>query len=127
MLLPIKPICVRRPRRDGTSAISIQYCYSSDRRTLLFTGLAVPPRYWDTRSTKISSGLPPAFGDAGTMNMQLQKMIRIAEDTVSYALQQKMEDPVAFLRQVFHPEFDPATLSEKAKQMALEESNKVAV
>lgn len=42
MLLPIKSICDRRPRRDGTSAISIQYCYSSDRRTLLFTGLAVP-------------------------------------------------------------------------------------
>jgi len=91
----------------------------------LFTGLAVPPRYWDTRSTKISSGLPPAFGDAVIMNMQLQKMIRIAEDTISYALQQEMQDPVAFLRQVFHPEFDPATLSEKAKQMALEESNKV--
>ena len=126
MLLPIKPICDRRPRRDGTSAISIQYCYSSDRRTLLFTGLAVPPRYWNSRSTKIASDLPPKFGDAGTMNMQLQKMIRIAEDTVSYALQQKMEDPVAFLRQVFHPEFDPATLSEKTKQLALEENNKVA-
>ena len=126
MLLPIKPICDRRPRRDGTSAISIQYCYSSDRRTLLFTGLAVPPRYWDTRSIKISSGLPPAFGDAVIMNMQLQKMIRIAEDTVSYALQQKVKDPVAFLRQVFHPEFDPDTLSEKAKQLALEESNKMA-
>jgi len=60
------------------------------------------------------------------MNQQLQKMIRFAEDTVSYALQQKVEDPVAFLQQVFHPEFDPATLWEKAKQMALEENNKMA-
>ncbi len=47
MFLPIKPIIDRRPRRDGTSVITIQYCYSSDRRTLLFTGLAVPPRYWN--------------------------------------------------------------------------------
>jgi hypothetical protein len=58
------------------------------------------------------------------MNQQLQKMIRVAEDTVSYALQQKIEDPVTFLRQAFHPEFDPATLSEKAMQLALEEDNK---
>jgi hypothetical protein len=29
MLLPIKPTIDRRPRRNGTSVISIQYCYSS--------------------------------------------------------------------------------------------------
>jgi len=43
MLLPIKPIIDRRPRRNGTNLISIQYCYSSDKRPLLYTGLAIPP------------------------------------------------------------------------------------
>ena len=42
MFLPIRAICDRRPRRDGTCVISIQYCCSSDKRTILFTGLSIP-------------------------------------------------------------------------------------
>jgi hypothetical protein len=89
MLLPIKPIIDRRPRRNGTSVISIQYCYSSDKRTLLFTGLAVPPRYWNKKLLRISQDLPEQYGKAAQLNLQVQKMVRTAEDIVNFALQKK--------------------------------------
>ncbi len=118
MFLPVKLIVDRRPRKDGTAVISIQYCFSSDKRTLLFTGLAVPPRYWNKRLLRISPDLPPEYGCAEQMNLQLQKMVRKAEDIVSFALEQKMEDPVDFLKKLWHPDFETATLSERAKQLA---------
>lgn len=41
MLLPIKPICdPKNARRDGTSLIYLQYCYSATNRTLLNTEIA---------------------------------------------------------------------------------------
>ena len=125
MFLPIKPICDRRPRRDGTCVISIQYCYSSDKRTLLFTGLSIPPRYWNKKLMRISSDLPAEFGNADQMNLQLQKMLRAAEDIVSFSLQQQVEDPVDFLKQVFRPDFDPATLPEKVKKMTIPGSSRL--
>jgi hypothetical protein len=118
MLLPIKPIIDRRPRRNGTSVISIQYCYSSDKRTLLYTGLAVPPRYWNKKLLRISQDLPEKYGKADQLNLQVQKMVRTAEDIVNFALQKKMDDPVAFLKKMFQADFDPATLSERAKLLA---------
>jgi len=126
MLLPIKPIIDRRPRRNGTSVISIQYCYSSDKRTLLYTGLAVPPKYWNKKLLRISQELPEQYGKADELNLRLQKMVRTAEDIVSFAIQQKMEDPVDFLKKMFQPDFDPATLSERAKQEALVEERQTA-
>ena len=43
MLLPVKPICERKfVRRDGTSLIYIQYCFSAEKRTLLNTEITVP-------------------------------------------------------------------------------------
>ena len=87
MLLPIKPILDRRPRRNGTNLISIQYCNSSDKRTLLYSGLAVPTRFWNKKQH-----LP---------------------------LLHKVEDPVAFLKRSFRPDFDPATLSERFQEMTL--------
>src|ERR1700744_4939330 len=118
MFLPIKAIIDRRPRKDGTAVISIQYCFSSDKRTLLFTGLAVPPRCWNRGLLRVSPDLPLDFGPAELMNLQLQKMVRKAEDIVSFALEQKMEDPVAFLKKVWHPDIEMASLSERARQLA---------
>jgi site-specific recombinase XerD len=115
MLLPIKSIIDRRPCRNGTSVISIQYCYSSDKRTLLYTGLAVPPRYWNKKLLRISQDLPEEYGKADQLNLLVQKMVRTAEDIVNFALQKKMDDPFAFLKKMFQADFDPATLSERAK------------
>jgi integrase len=125
MFLPIKPILDRRPRRDGTCVISIQYCFNSDKRTLLFTGLSIPPRYWNKKLARISSDLPSNIGNGGELNSQLQKMVRTAEDIVSFAVDKKMEDPVGFLKQMFHPDFDPSKLSEKMKKLTIPGSTKL--
>ncbi|MDR3712525.1 MAG: site-specific integrase [Puia sp.] len=127
MFLPIKPIIDRRPRKDGTSVITIQYCYSSDRRTLLFTGLAVPPRYWNKKLLRISPELPTDFGNPEQMNLRLQRMIRAAEDIVLFAVQKQIEDPVEFLKKVFHPEFESGSLPEKAKQLTQDDTKKKEV
>ncbi|HEY4063192.1 MAG TPA: site-specific integrase [Puia sp.] len=125
MFLPIKPICDRRPRRDGTCVISIQYCFSSDKRTLLFTRLSIPPRYWNKKLMRISSDLPAEFGNAEQLNRQLQKMLRTAEDIVNFSLQQQIEDPIDFLKQLFRPDFDLATLPEKVKKMTIPGSSRL--
>ena len=111
MFLPIKVICDRRPRKDGTCVISIQFCHSSERRTLLSTGLAVPPEYWNKRVGRIQKNLPSDFGNAESMNLQLQRMLRAAEDIVYRAIEKKMPDPLQFLKHVFHQEIDPANLT----------------
>jgi site-specific recombinase XerD len=85
----------------------------------LYTGLAVPPKYWNKKLLRISQELPEQYGKADELNLRLQKMVRTAEDIVSFAIQQKAEDPVDFLKKVFQPDLDPATLSERAKQEAL--------
>jgi integrase len=117
MFLPVKAILDRRPRKDGTAAIYIQYCFSSDRRILLSTDLGVPPAHWNKRLLRISPSLPKSFGDAETLNSRLQKMLRTAEDMISYTLEQKMVDPLAFLKKAWHPEFKTAELSEMAKEI----------
>jgi integrase len=125
MFLPIKPILDRRPRRDGSCVISIQYCYNSDKRTLLYTGLSVPRRYWNKKLARISADLPSSFGNGDQLNLQLQKMLRIAEDIISFAIQQKMQDPVGFLKQMFHPDFSPSTLFEVMKKINIPGTSKV--
>jgi integrase len=118
MLLPIKPILDQRPRRNGTNLISIQYCFSSDKRTILYTGLAIPARCWNKKLSRISQYLPVQYGKADQLNLKLQSMIRIAEDIVSFALKENIEDPMAFLKKTFQPDFDLTTLPDLAKQQA---------
>src|ERR1700744_4797819 len=118
MFLPIKVILDRRPRRDGTSQICIQYCFSSDKRSLLPTGLSIPAKFWNKRLHRISLDLPPAFGQADMLNQQLQKMVRSAEDLITFALGQKLEDPVDFLKKAWRPDLDAITLASRAKEIA---------
>src|SRR5690348_47374 len=117
MFLPIKPVLDRRPRKDGTAVICIQYCYSSDRRTLLPTDLSLPPRYWNKRLLRISPELPPEYGQAEQMNTRLQKMVRAAEDFVNAALQRDL-DPIPFLKKNWTSSLASSDLSEKADRMA---------
>ncbi|MBN8852781.1 MAG: integrase [Sphingobacteriales bacterium 50-39] len=118
MFLPIKPVIDRRLRKDGTAVICIQYCYSSDRRTLLPTDLSLPPRYWNKRLSRISPELPPEFGQAEQLNAQLQKMIRAAEDIVNAALKEEVPDPIPVLKKTWNPSAGRSDLSEKAGAVA---------
>lgn len=54
MNFPIKAICEKRfMRKDGTSLIYIQYCYSAEKRTLLNTEIAIPPEFWNKKKAGI--------------------------------------------------------------------------
>jgi integrase len=112
MLLPIKPICERKDvRRDGTCLIHIQYCYSSEKRTILNTQLSIPPNYWNKKRLCISDNLPASFGNVNHLNSELDRMIRLTQDIVSYATRNKIEDRGAFVKKTFKPEFDIKTLN----------------
>ncbi len=115
MLLPIRPICNRKKiRRDGTSLIQIQYCYSAEKKTLLNTGIAIPPNFWTKRSLCISDKMPAAFGSAQILNAELKRVLRITEDIVEYAIKNKVIDPVAFVKETFKADFDISTLGKQS-------------
>jgi site-specific recombinase XerD len=120
MLLPIKPICkAEKIRRDGTSLIFIQYCFNSEKRTVVNSEIAIPPEYWNRRKLGISSDLPKQFGNAEELNEKLEKMIRIAQDIIFFAAKKKLADPVTFLKNNFKPEFDTSSLGEKHLEIVL--------
>jgi hypothetical protein len=120
MFLPIRPICKSRTRKDGKNPISIQYCFSSEKRTVLPTGIAIPKRYWNKRFMKVSGELPEAFGNAEDLNDSLKQKLRNVEDIVSHALKQGRPDPLEYLKQVYSPDFDPASLPGKTDKAITE-------
>ena len=111
MLLPIKPICASKDqRRDGTSPIYFQYCYSSEKRTLLNTGIVIPSDYWNPNKLCIKEALPTVYGNVLFLNDEVNRLLRLAEDLIRYALRNKIEDPGQFVKQLFKPDFDISTL-----------------
>jgi hypothetical protein len=62
-MLPIKPVCAKKDmRKDGTSIIFLQYCYSIDKRTLLNTGISIPPGLWNRKKLRIDGSLRENYG-----------------------------------------------------------------
>lgn len=106
MLLPLTLICKKaKVRRDGTSVIKIQYCYTSDKRTELDTEIPIPPKYWNRKSGKVADNLPSRYGNVETLNNRLQIMFRIAEDIIGFAIK-KGVNPLEFVKSTFQPDFD---------------------
>lgn len=103
-------------RRDGTSIIFIQYCHSLEKRTLLNTGIAVPPNYWNLKRLRINPDLPARYGNADVLNDQLRSSIRIAEDILNLAARKKIADPLSFLKKTFKPNLDLSLLAGKAEE-----------
>jgi hypothetical protein len=69
MLLPLKPICSRREiRRDGTSIIYIQYCFSSKHRTDLNTG-------WSGDEYLILADIGGVLGSPVYLSIEDQRLI----------------------------------------------------
>ncbi len=110
-------------RKDGTCIIFIQYCYSAEKRTLLNSGIAIPPDYWNLKRLRINADLPASYGNAAILNEQLKTTIRIAEDILSFAFKSKIENPIAFLKKTFKPDFDLSCLEEKRKAAELPNVN----
>lgn len=111
MLLPLKPICERKDmRRDGTSLVYIQYCYSSEHRTNLNTEIAIPPDHWVKKTQRIANTLPESFGDFQALNEEINRMYRMAEDIISFAIKNNIADRVSFVKKTFTPKFDVSTI-----------------
>ncbi|WP_225321476.1 site-specific integrase [Rhizosphaericola mali] len=102
MSLPIKLICKKsKVRKDGSAPIFIQYCHSSEKRTLLKTDVSIPPIYWNRKSSKISKDLPIMYGKVEELETLLRGQFRKAEDLVLKA-QHSGQDPIVFLKAHFH-------------------------
>lgn len=116
MLLPVKLICDRRRvRKDGTSLIFIQYCKNAAEKTILNTGIAVPPHHWNKKLNRVCDHLPPEYGNPVEISKELQRQLRLAEDIVRYAQEKKMMYPVQFLRETFTPDFNLRDLDKHAR------------
>ena len=107
MLLPIKPICpVAKMRQNGTSIIFLQYCQSPERKTLLNTEIAIPPKFWNRKLNRVTDDLPIEYGTAKSVNLEIHRLFRMAEDIITFAIRLGNLDPVNFVRQTFSPDFD---------------------
>ena len=121
MLFPIKLICGHRARRDGTNPIYIQYCFQADKRTLLNTDVYIPARFWNKKFGRIAKELPVQYGDPEMFNKTLGLQIRIVEDIISFAKKAQIEDQITFLKKVYCPGFDVASLEKVAGNMEVPE------
>lgn len=106
MKFPIKPICDERfIRKDGTSFIYIQYCYSTHSRTLLNTKILIPPIYWNQKKECVSEKLPEKFGQADEINFELKQMMRTVEDLIVYGTKKDVPHIGKFVKKTFTPQF----------------------
>lgn len=113
MLLPLKPICpASKVRRCGTSLIFLQYCKSESEKTLLNTGIAIPPKFWNRKTARIQDTLPKEYGDAKSLNEEVYRLYSIAEKIIQFALTNKTPDPITFIKQTFNPKFEVIRLND---------------
>jgi hypothetical protein len=66
-------------RKDGTSIVFIQYCYSSEKRTNLNTGIAIPAKYWSKKRQIITSDLLKEYGSVDILFKELKQKLRFAK------------------------------------------------
>lgn len=132
MVLPIKPICrANKIRKDGTSLIFLQYCYSATKRTLLNTEIAIPVDYWNKKQGRISDKLPIAFGNPQQLNEELRRQLRIVEDLVTYATKSDLPNKGLFVKNSFSPTLDTGTIIGKVdnavEQVIVEKNAKLDI
>jgi hypothetical protein len=97
-------------RQNGTSIIFLQYCQGPDRKTLLNTEIAIPPKFWNKKLNRVTDDLPTEYGTAKSVNLEIHRLFRMAEDIIKFAIRLENLDPVNFVRQTFSPDFDISRL-----------------
>ncbi len=103
MRQPIKLIVRKgKVRNDGTALISLQYCYSAEKRVLLSTGIGIPIQFWNKKTGRISKDLPIAYGNVQQFETTITEKLRKAEDMVTYALKRENICPMKFLKENFY-------------------------
>ncbi|MDF2189819.1 site-specific integrase [Paraflavitalea sp. CAU 1676] len=122
MKLPIKLICRKNKLNgDGTTTVFIQYCYDADHKTLLHTGIKIPPLYWNKAQGSISNKLPVEFGNADSLNKELWRQLRVVESLATHAIQTKMDNKGEFVKKTFHPDMHAVTVEERISEAAKRE------
>lgn len=115
MINALKPVCKKDWRRkDGTCKIFIQYCRGTNQRVLVDTQLAIPPEYWNGKLCKVKNNLPLQYGTADDQNERLRKMLRIAEDILTYCIKNTRDNPLVFLKKTFEPDLDVSLLEQRS-------------
>jgi len=103
MRQPVKLIVKNgKLRQDGTRSISIQYCHTATKRTVIGTGINIPPQYWNKKTGRISPALPSEYGKVEEIESLLTTKLRKAEDMVTHAKKLKTVCPMAFLKNNLH-------------------------
>ncbi len=102
MKLPVKVIIKKgKSRKDGTSLLFIQYCYSKSKRVLLNSDISIPEKYWNKETGRIVNSLPVKFGNAKELEAELRHKTRLAEKLIDYATTSVNTCPVRFLKRNF--------------------------
>jgi hypothetical protein len=88
MRQPIKLIIKKgKVRKDGTSLIFLQYCYSKERRILISTDISLPEKYWNKKTCSILPSLPKQYGNPQNLEADLREKLRRSEQIVDYAIE----------------------------------------
>lgn len=120
MLLPLSLICEKKDmRKDGTSIVFIQYCYSSEKRTTLNTGIAIPAKYWSKKRQIITSDLPKEYGTVDILLKELKQKLRYAEDVVDLAMRKNIQNKGKFVKEAFHLNLDVDQLEKNEEKIKL--------
>ena len=114
MLLPIKPIC-----SASKCAVMAQALFSFSIAKVLKIKLylilklqfllIIGIRSWSAFQITYQMRLV-------LLNKEIQRQIRLAEDIISYALANKIPNPVRFAKSTFIPNFDLSTLQKAVKE-----------
>ena len=110
MLLPLKAVISLKVGKDGKSAIYYQYCFSSTRRVLLNTQIAIPKASWNAKRQCISKGLPTEFGDFNQLNIELGRVRQVIETIIEHGLSIGERNIGAYVKTVYKPDFKIDTL-----------------
>ena len=78
--------------------IFLQYCYTSTKRVLISTSIAIPEAYWDKSKGCILSSLPAIYGSASTLQEKLDHQRCKAEKSIRYAINRGQGCPMQFLK-----------------------------
>src|SRR6185503_13574244 len=105
------PVCIR-PRKDGTSIIHIQYCYSNEQKTILDTKITIPVKCWDKENLCIKQNLPSSFASSKELNEALRIHLRLAEEVISFAIKRNIPDRRKFVKKYYSPNLDIYSLSD---------------
>lgn len=111
MSFPLKPVCEKKfVRKDGTSLIYIQYCYSTENRILLNTEIAIPPEFWNKKQLQVSEKLPLVYGMPKDINAEVLRLKRLAEDLILFATRTRYPDTPKFVKNTFATKLEIASL-----------------